>query len=349
MANSLDVFISWSGQRSRAVGLALHEWLKAVVQRANPWMSERDIGAGQRWSEQISARLRDTHFGIICLTPENLNAPWLLFEAGALAKALELARIVPVLLDMRKADLGFPLAQFQAVEADREGMFELVSALNRSLGDQQLSGTVLVNIFGGLWGNFEAALRALPPAPTQATHTQRTDRDLLEEVLERIRILQQSARGTTPIGMEAGDSGDWEDYYIRGVNLANSREGNASDLGALRAYSEAIALVPTGLSKNDRSRLHAYRGAVLKRLGRLEEAQQDLVLAQKWAHADREINDALYNLASVAALDGRNTEALSLAGQLISRDSRWARILAKNKYFASMEGNPEFAQLVKGS
>ena len=56
MANSLDVFISWSGQRSRAVALALRDWLKAVVQRANQWMSERDIGAGERWDEQISAR-----------------------------------------------------------------------------------------------------------------------------------------------------------------------------------------------------------------------------------------------------------------------------------------------------
>jgi hypothetical protein len=43
MAESLDVFISWSGQRSKALALQLHDWLKAVVQRANPWMSERDI------------------------------------------------------------------------------------------------------------------------------------------------------------------------------------------------------------------------------------------------------------------------------------------------------------------
>lgn len=348
MANSLDVFISWSGERSRAFALALHEWLKAIVQRANPWMSERDIGPGQRWNEQISARLRDTHFGIICLTPENLNAPWLLFEAGALAKALETASVVPVLLDMRKADLGFPLAQFQAVEADREGMFQLVLTLNRSLGDQQLPETLLVNIFGRLWGDLEATLRALPPAPPVAGRTERTERELLEEVLERIRMFQPNARSINAIGT-SGQSEDWQDYYIRGVNLANSREGSLSDLAALRAYSEAIALAPRGLSENDRSRLYAYRGAILKRLGRLQEAQQDLVLAQKWAHDDREINDALYNLASVAALDGRNTEALSLVRQLVSRDSQWAQYLATNKYFCSLEGDPEFARLIKGA
>jgi hypothetical protein len=114
----MKVFISWSGPRSKTFALYVHEWLKAAVQRAEPWMSERDIQPGQRWNEEISSRLKDTNFGIICLTPENLNAPWLLFEAGALAKAVDSAHVVPLLFGMRKAQLTFPLAQFQAVEAD---------------------------------------------------------------------------------------------------------------------------------------------------------------------------------------------------------------------------------------
>src|SRR5208283_2916161 len=306
MPDSLDIFISWSGQRSKGFALQLHDWLRAVVQRANPWVSERDIDAGQRWNEQISGRLKSTHFGIICLTPENIDAPWLLFEAGALAKALEIARVVPVLLDMGKADLTFPLAQFQAVEADREGLFALVTAVNRALGDQQVPVSLLVNIFDGLWKNFEAALQALPP-PRAGTpsRTRRSDRELLEDVVDGIRVLQQRVGGTSSFSFGVVDSGDWEDYYIRGVNLANTRGDHETNLRALRAYSEAIALMPRELPDNDRSRLYAYRGAILKRLGRLEEAQHDLLLAQRWAREAREINDAIYNLAGVAALDGR--------------------------------------------
>ena len=114
----MQVFISWSGSRSKSLAVYVHEWIKTVVQRAEPWMSERDIEAGQRWNAQLSSRLKETDFGIICLTPENLTAPWLLFESGALAKALDAARVVPLLFGLKKADLSLPLARFQAVEAD---------------------------------------------------------------------------------------------------------------------------------------------------------------------------------------------------------------------------------------
>jgi tetratricopeptide (TPR) repeat protein len=346
MPDSVDIFVSWSGPRSKALALYLHEWLKTVVQRANPWMSERDIDAGDRWNDQISARLKDTNFGIICLTPENLDAPWLLFEAGALAKALDVARVVPVLLDVRKADLTFPLAQFQAVEANREGLFALVSAVNRFLGAQQLPASLLVNIFGGLWGPFDAALQTLPPAAPGSGRPYRSERDVLDDILEGVRSLQHKI-GSEPVSAVTVDSGDWEDYYIRGVNLANTRGGRQTDVGALRAYNEAITLAHPDLPDNTRSRLHAYRGAILKRLGRLEEAQQDLSLARRWARDDREINDALYNLACVAALEGSRPDALSLLRELISRDAQWSRVVAEKVYFASLRHDPEFKELTR--
>src|SRR5437868_7033183 len=147
----MRVFISWSGTRSKRLAVHLYDWLGTVIQRAEPWMSDRDLEAGQRWNEEISAKLRDTHFGIICLTRENLAAPWLLFEAGALAKAVDSARVVPVLLGVARSDLTFPLAQFQAVESDESGMRSLAAAVNNTLGAERLPVTTLDNIFRGLW------------------------------------------------------------------------------------------------------------------------------------------------------------------------------------------------------
>ena len=348
MADSLEIFISWSGQRSKSLAIQLRDWLKAVVQRSDPWVSERDIDAGQRWNEQISARLKSTNFGIICLTPENLSAPWLLFEAGALAKALDAARLVPVLLGVRKADLTFPLAQFQAVEADREGLFALASAVNRATGDHRLPENVLVNIFEGQWAQLETALQVIPlkPLGQHSSRRQRSDREVLEDILDGLRAVQRKVGGRASLKSDTTDTANWEDYYIRAVNLANAREGHETDVEALRAYSEAIALSPAELPENDRSRLYAYRGAILKRLGRLEEAQQDLLLAQKWAREEREINDVLYNLAGVAALGGRRAEAISLLRRLVLRDTGWVGIVAESRYFKDLQSDPDFRQFI---
>jgi len=187
----MQVFISWSGEISKALTFYLHEWLPTVVQRAVPWMSERDIEAGQRWNVEIASRLNEIDIGIICLTPENLNAPWLLFEAGAVAKAIDNARVIPVLFGLRKSDLRFPLALFQAVECERDGFFELVFALNNRLGTEKLT-TALNTVFNGLWPNPEASLSKLQNEPIEGEeNTHRNDREVLEDILEGVFTIQR--------------------------------------------------------------------------------------------------------------------------------------------------------------
>jgi len=45
------------------------------------------------WFSQISDNLSDTSIGIVCLTQENKDRPWILFEAGTLAKGLSNSRV----------------------------------------------------------------------------------------------------------------------------------------------------------------------------------------------------------------------------------------------------------------
>jgi TIR domain len=86
----MDVFISWSGERSKYVAECLRVWFKQVIQMVKPWMSSEDILAGARWNGEIARHLSETKFGVICVTPENLvSAPWLTFEAGAIAKTID--------------------------------------------------------------------------------------------------------------------------------------------------------------------------------------------------------------------------------------------------------------------
>ena len=52
----MKVFISWSGDRSKAVAEAIQEWVRMLIQSVEPWISI-DIAKGKRWSSEISTRL----------------------------------------------------------------------------------------------------------------------------------------------------------------------------------------------------------------------------------------------------------------------------------------------------
>ncbi|MBM3131156.1 MAG: toll/interleukin-1 receptor domain-containing protein, partial [Chloroflexi bacterium] len=131
----MNVFISWSGNRSREIARALHGWLPLVINAVRPWMSEASIEAGTRWGKVLAENLATTKIGIICLTPENLDAPWVLFEAGALSKTLDDdTRVVPYILGLKKTDLTGPFRQFQAKSVDQEDTKSMVQTINEALG-----------------------------------------------------------------------------------------------------------------------------------------------------------------------------------------------------------------------
>lgn len=96
----MKVFLSWSGTRSREIAKLLSDWLSCVIQALQPWVSDRDLDRGSLWFGEINDQLKDTTVGIICLTQENKDRPWILFEAGALAKGLSTARVCTLLIDL---------------------------------------------------------------------------------------------------------------------------------------------------------------------------------------------------------------------------------------------------------
>src|SRR5262245_10836217 len=96
----MKVFLSWSGERSKSAALMLRQWLPDVIQSIEPWMSAEDIDAGARWNSELTNKLAETRFSVICLTKDNQQAPWILFEAGALSKTIEKTYVIPYLIDM---------------------------------------------------------------------------------------------------------------------------------------------------------------------------------------------------------------------------------------------------------
>jgi TIR domain len=192
----MRVFISWSKEPSRTVADALRDWLPDVIQSLDPWMSSADIGAGARWSAKIAETLASTKIGILCVTPDNQREPWLLFEAGALAKTLEDTFVCPYLIQMRAADLApGPLTQFQAKLADQDGTYDLLSTVNAALGSEALPSDRLRRLFERSWPHLEARLKTLPTSP-QSTH--RTPEEVLTEILETVRSLARRLPTPSP-------------------------------------------------------------------------------------------------------------------------------------------------------
>jgi hypothetical protein len=154
-------------------------------------MSDHEITAGARWNVELSKQLEASGFGIVCLTPENLHAPWLLFEAGALSKSVSEARVVPFLVDLKTTDVPYPFAQFQGVTADRDGTLRLLSAINDAL-DKALPKERLLRIFERWWPDLEKKIQSVPPNERPGV-PERSERELLEEVLSLVRDMARSA------------------------------------------------------------------------------------------------------------------------------------------------------------
>ena len=184
----MKVFISWSGEPSRSIARALDSWLERVVQPVDAWISTHDIASGARWNEAITKQLDETNFGIVCVTMENQSAPWLTFEAGALAKSVERGRVVPLCIDLRPSDLRWPLAAFQARSLGEAAMRTLVHDINAAC-EKPIPKDALDDVFEAMWPRLKAAIdKALTGAPS-AQEPQRSQEDMLAEVVEIVRAL----------------------------------------------------------------------------------------------------------------------------------------------------------------
>jgi hypothetical protein len=168
----MKVFLSWSGKTSREVAQAFHDWLPFVIQAVKPFMSTGDIDKGKRWSDVLSTELNETAYGILFITPDNFDKPWIHFEAGALSKAVEKAYVSPVLFNIDPARLVGPLSQFQATINDPDDILRLLSSVNNRLPeDQRLSFDVLNREFELLWPDLKKRLDKAAETQDLETHT----------------------------------------------------------------------------------------------------------------------------------------------------------------------------------
>lgn len=81
------IFICWKGDNSKNIAIELKNMLENEIFENSGlccFVSEIDIQAGDDWWNKIKKELKSSSRGIICITKENLQAPWVFFESGAM-------------------------------------------------------------------------------------------------------------------------------------------------------------------------------------------------------------------------------------------------------------------------
>lgn len=191
----MKIFISWSGEFSKSIAEIFRQWIPGVIQAAKPYYSPDDITKGTRWSPEISKELDASKIGIICLTKENLESSWIMFEAGALSKNIEKSKVVPLLFGIEPSEIQGPLVQFQAAKFSKGEMKKVVKMINKELGETALLPDVLDNVFEMWWEKLEIQIKdAEESAKSTDNINLRSERDLLDEILSLTREISINRR-----------------------------------------------------------------------------------------------------------------------------------------------------------
>jgi hypothetical protein len=189
----MKVFISHGGNRSRALALKIDWFVRRLIQSTNPWVST-GIDKGSKWEREIAQNLEQAGIGIVCLTSDNLNNRWMLFEAGALSKRFD-DKVCTLLLDVTASQVEPPLSQFQHTKSERDDVLKLVVTINKMVAEAKetpCNDKDLNDQFDLIWPELEKTIASLrTQAPASAPVERRSERAMVAEMLDLVREISR--------------------------------------------------------------------------------------------------------------------------------------------------------------
>ncbi len=194
---NMRIFASWSGPASKEIAELLKQWIPNVLQDVEVYVSSQDIGKGERWLSSVTTNLAEIDFGIVVITKSNMNAPWILFEAGALSKSVK-GYVVPLLCGIDAIDAATsPLTQFQYIRAIRDEMKELLVQAN-SVCSKPLDNQRVVASFEKWWPDFEQVYKKIDLDDNKAIKKDKEDDSTrlgkIEEALGELMLETRRSR-----------------------------------------------------------------------------------------------------------------------------------------------------------
>jgi hypothetical protein len=312
----MKVFISWSGDAGKAAASAIGQSVSEVFTGVEPWISALNIQAGQQWFAELMNALEDSRFAIACVTKRSLSAPWIMFESGALSAKLGSPKLVPLMLDCVVKNLADPLARFNGVLFDEDGMRGLFTSINASVGTP-LTPKALSAAFNDVWPGLNAAVRkaieaerpkydVLLSAPMASFKDDSEYQAFRTEVLKVIRALHDCGLSVF-CALETIDSMD--KFDTQGISTHD-------DMDILAHSGSFVMLYPQKLASSA-----LFEAGYALALGRpslfFVRNEQDLpYLMQRLPEA----------FTHVSILDSRNWNTYADIGKLLGRNAKhWFR------------------------
>ena len=150
---------------------------------------------------ELATALEEIDVGILCVTRENKETPWLLFEAGSLAKKGE-AKVFPFLLGLEYEDLPEALRQFNAVKVEKDEILGMVRSINQAVVGDKLADELLQASFDKWWPDLEAELKAIPESQTPPPPKLSAD-EMLAKLLVRMEAMPEALSQAVAEGVSA--------------------------------------------------------------------------------------------------------------------------------------------------
>lgn len=294
------------------------------------------IAPGEDWLPWIVQQVKESAWTLVLLTPDSLNKPWLLWEAGAVSgvgyAAKGAGRVVPVLYRISPELIPGPMRSKQGVIGEaREGVERLLDALDGSLDAGQ-------RVLGSSPAARKALLNAMVPQHLDGVREALRERPLqlsesmIQEWLARLNALAQQGR--------------WPEaaHVHRALRLAHA------PLGAVQDVPLDVRIHRT-LGEMYLAAKRAADAVAQFQLG-LQLAARDLYLMHKLALAQVEAGDigaAFETLAAIERLDAKITaedpEFAGLRGRLHKSraklsGSRADLAAARDSYAVVMRAQP---------
>lgn len=234
---AMKIFVSWSGELSKKIAEELKKWIPCIIQSATVFYSPEDIEKGERWNPKVLSELEETNYGIVCLTKENVNAPWINFEAGALAKNIAQSRVLTLLINLQPSEVNGPLSTFQATTiSSKEDFWKLIKGINTS-SEVSVDEKILETSYNALWDPINRDINKIileykPANAKKEKNYANQSSQILEELVQLVR--NQNMLLNTPEALLPPE-------YIRMINensieKSDVREFTMSIFGEIESY-----------------------------------------------------------------------------------------------------------------